>query len=187
MLKDSHSGFGLVSIVIHWLSALAIVFMFGLGVYMVGLDYYDPWYHKGPALHVSIGLLLLVVTLVRLLWRAGNPSPQAVPGMGKWQRLAAQGLKIVMLALLLTLLMTGYLINSAEGQGPELFNWVSFPVLLQIDSAQVDIAGTVHRLLAWLLIILAGLHGVAALVHHFVWRDRTLVRMLKPSKGASKP
>lgn len=185
MLKDSHSGFGLISIVIHWLSALAIVFMFGLGIYMVDLGYYDPWYHKGPALHVSIGLLLLIVTLARLLWRASNPNPRAVPGMGRWQRLAAQGIKIAMVALLLTLLVTGYLINSAEGQGPELFNWVSFPVLLQINSAQVDIAGTMHRLFAWLLIMLAGLHGVAALVHHFVWRDCTLVRMLKPSRGDS--
>ncbi|BFM22415.1 cytochrome b [Gilvimarinus japonicus] len=183
MLKDNRSGFGLISIAIHWVSAIAIVFMFGLGIYMVDLSYYDPWYHKGPALHVSIGLLLLLLTLCRLAWRLFNPKPKAVAGTTKWQHLAAEAMKIALYALLLTLLITGYLINSAEGKGPQLFNWVSFPVFVQIDPAQVDLAGFIHRIFAWLIVILAGIHGLAALAHHFLFRDRTLMRMLKPVKS----
>ena len=183
MLKDNRNGFGLISIAIHWVSAIAIFFMFGLGFYMVDLGYYDPWYHKGPALHVSIGLLLLLLTLARLSWRLINPKPQPVPGTNKWQHWAAEAMKIVLYALLLTLLISGYLINSAEGKGPMLFDWVSFPVFVQINPTQVDLAGFIHRIFGWLIVILAGVHGLAAIAHHFIFRDRTLVRMLKPVKS----
>jgi|SRR5690554_288129 len=182
MLKDSRDGFGAITIAVHWISAIAIVFMFGLGIYMVDLGYYDPWYHKGPALHVSIGLLLLLLTLVRLVWRLVNRTPQPVAGLKKWQRYSATAMIFVLYALLLTLFISGYLINSAEGKRPELFGWISFPVLLQISPAQVDIAGLLHKVSAWLVIILASVHGLAALAHHFVFRDRTLIRMLKPTK-----
>ncbi|WP_049723134.1 cytochrome b [Gilvimarinus polysaccharolyticus] len=187
MLKDTRAGFGFISIAIHWLSALAIVFLFGLGIYMVDLGYYDPWYHKGPTLHVSIGLLLLLVTLARLLWRLCNPKPVALARQNKWQLRAAAALKIVLYSLLLTLLLTGYLVTSAEGKGPELFGWLTFPVFLQINAAQVDIAGFVHRIFGWLIVIFAALHGLAALVHHFIYRDRTLLRMLKPVAKTDSP
>ena len=69
MIKDHSSGFGLLSIVLHWVSALLIVVLFGLGLYMVGLSYYDPWYNRAPSLHISLGLLVLLLTLIRIVWR----------------------------------------------------------------------------------------------------------------------
>ena len=78
MLKDSSAGYGLISIIIHWLSALLILFLFGLGIYMTGLGYYDDWYHKGPALHISLGLIVLLLMLVRVTWRILNPTPTAL-------------------------------------------------------------------------------------------------------------
>ena len=63
-----------MTIAIHWLSALTVIGLFGLGLWMVALDYYDTWYTRGPALHESVGILLLLLTLVRLVWRRTHVS-----------------------------------------------------------------------------------------------------------------
>lgn len=181
MLKDSSSGYGLVSILIHWISALLILFLFGLGVYMVDLTYYDDWYHKGPELHVSLGLLVLLIMLVRIVWRIINPTPIDLPAKPVQQKTA----KLVKLALYLfifVVIVSGYLITTAEGQAASLFNVLKFPVITQLSSANVDLAGEIHEYFAWAIIALVVLHALGALFHHFVMRDRTLVRIVKPVK-----
>ncbi|UTF58957.1 cytochrome b [Gilvimarinus sp. DA14] len=185
MLQDNRQGYGLVSITIHWVSALAIVFLFGLGLYMTSLSYYEPWYHKGPTLHVSIGLLLFALTLLRVLWRLVSPKPAALPNHTPLMRLGASAIKILLYALLFTLLITGYLINTAEGKGAEIFGLVTIPAVIELGADSVDLAGTVHLVFAWAIIVLASIHGAAALLHHFVHRDKTLVRMLKPTGARS--
>lgn len=181
MLKDSSSGYGLVSILIHWISALLILFLFGLGVYMVDLTYYDDWYHKGPELHVSLGLLVLLIMVLRIVWRIINPTPIDLPAKPVQQKTA----KLVKLALYLfifVVIVSGYLITTAEGQAASMFNVLKFPVITQLSSANVDLAGEIHEYFAWAIIALVVLHALGALFHHFVMRDRTLVRIVKPVK-----
>jgi len=181
MLKDSSNGYGLVSILIHWISAVLILFLFGLGVYMVDLTYYDDWYHKGPELHVSLGLLVLLIMLVRIVWRIINPTPIDLPAKPVQQKTA----KLVKLALYLfifVVITSGYLITTAEGQAASMFNIIKFPVITQLSSANVDLAGEIHEYFAWAIIALVVLHALGALFHHLVMRDRTLVRIFKPVK-----
>lgn len=181
MLKDSSGGYGLVSILIHWISALLILFLFGLGVYMVDLTYYDDWYHKGPELHVSLGLLVLLMMVGRVVWRIINPTPIDLPAKPVQQKTA----KLVKLALYLfifVVIISGYLITTAEGQAASMFNVLKFPVITQLSSANVDLAGEIHEYFAWAIIALVVLHALGALFHHFVMRDHTLVRIVKPVK-----
>lgn len=182
MLKDSSTGYGLISIVIHWLSALLILFLFGLGIYMTGLGYYDDWYHKGPALHISIGLIVLLLMLVRVSWRLLNPTPAALADKPV-QRTAAKLVKWGLYSAIFVVLISGYLITTAEGKPASLFDWIYIPSLTELGAGQVDLAGEVHEYLAWGIIALVVLHVAGALFHHFVVRDRTLVRMLKPVKN----
>ena len=77
--RNSNSTYGLVSILLHWLVALAVFGLFGLGLWMVGLDYYSTWYRTAPDLHKSIGILLFVVMLGRVAWRLVSPPPPARP------------------------------------------------------------------------------------------------------------
>jgi cytochrome b561 len=182
MIKDTHSGYGLITIVLHWLSALMIIFLFGLGYYMVDLDYYDPWYHRGPALHISVGLLLLVLTAVRILWRIFNPKPSALASYSRTTRWLSSALKYLLYFLIIALIITGYLITTSDGRAASMFGWLNFPVVIRLDAQGVDTAGNIHELFAWGVILLAALHALAALAHHFIFRDRTLVRMLKPQK-----
>lgn len=181
MLKDSRSGYGLISIVIHWISAALILFLFGLGIYMVDLGYYDDWYHKGPELHISLGLVVLVLMFARVIWRIVNPTPEELSAK-RAQNLAAKLVKLGLYAFIFIVLVSGYLITTAEGQPASMFNLIKFPVLTELSSQNVDLAGTIHEYLAWGIVILVALHVAGALFHHFVVRDRTLVRMLKPVK-----
>jgi cytochrome b561 len=181
MLKDSSSGYGLISIAIHWVSAILILFLFGLGIYMTGLSYYDDWYHKGPELHVSLGLVVLLLMLVRIFWRLANPTPVDLSDK-RAQNLAAKCVKLGMYLFIVVVLVTGYLITTAEGQPASMFNLIKFPVLMQLNADSVDLAGELHEYLAWGIIALVVLHSLGALMHHFFMRDKTLVRMLKPVK-----
>jgi cytochrome b561 len=181
MLKDSRNGYGLVSIAIHWVSAVLILFLFGLGIYMTGLSYYDDWYHKGPELHVSLGLVVLLIMLVRVIWRLVNSLPVDLSNQ-KIQNLTARLVKFGFYAFIFIVLISGYLVTTAEGQPASMFNLIKFPVLAQLNSQNVDIAGVLHEYVAWGIIILVVLHTAGALMHHFVMRDRTLVRMLRPAK-----
>lgn len=186
MLKDSRSGYGLVSIAIHWVSAVLILFLFGLGIYMVDLGYYDDWYHKGPELHISLGLVVLLLMSLRVIWRIVNPTPVELSSK-RAQNLAAKLVKLGLYAFIFVVLISGYLITTAEGQPASMFNLIKFPVLIELSSQNVDLAGELHEYLAWGIVLLVALHVSGALFHHFVVRDRTLVRMLKPVKKSELP
>lgn len=178
MWKNTRTGYGLINIMLHWLIAVWVVGLFALGLYMVGLGYYDPWYHRGPALHKSLGLLLFAALVLRLLWRFINPVPYSL-AKRRWERSAASiGHGLLYLVLFLVIL-SGYLIAAADGRAIAVFDWFSVPALRFLER-QADLAGDFHEVLAWCLIGLAVVHSLAALKHHFIDRDPTLVRMLWP-------
>ncbi len=182
MLKDSPSGYGLITIFVHWLCASLIIFLFGLGVYMRSLDYYSPWYHRGPALHISLGLLVLLLMSLRVLWRMRNQYPLPLPSISQNNLRAATLVKIALYVFAFIICISGYFVTTAEGQSASFFDVFSFPATIKLSSVNVDRAGLIHKFMAWGIVGLAVLHGSAALFHHFVKRDRTLVRMLSPVK-----
>jgi cytochrome b561 len=175
--RNSSSHYGLVSILMHWLVAVAVFGLFGLGYWMVGLDYYSSWYKTAPDLHKSIGLVLFALMLGRVLWRWFSPPPSALPNHGRVTRLASKlGHGFLYLGLFV-LMISGYLISTADGRGIPVFGLFEVPASLTSIPGQEDVAGLVHEYLAWALVIFAGIHALAALKHHFFDRDRTLVRM----------
>ncbi|MCK2183393.1 cytochrome b [Halomonas getboli] len=178
MWHNTSSGWGLTSILLHWLSALAFVGLFVLGWWMTGLGYYDDWYHLAPWWHRSVGVLVFAVTLGRLVWRALQPTP-ALPG-SRLERLAAHLGHVGLYALMLLVLVSGYLISTAEGAGIDVFGLFEVPALVSGLPNQASVAGSVHWYAALALMVLAGGHGLAALKHHWVDRHDTLVRMLSP-------
>lgn len=175
--RNTSARYGLVSVVLHWLVALVVFGLFALGFWMVGLSYYDPWRQSAPDLHKSIGILLFAVMLLRVLWRLLNPAPAALSNHGPLTRLASKLGHGVLYFGLFGVMISGYLISTADGRGIEVFGLFSVPATLTGIAQQEDIAGAIHEYLAWGLVIFAGLHGLAALKHHFIDRDSTLLRM----------
>jgi len=180
MLQNNNDSYELIHIAFHWLTALGVFTLFGLGLYMVDLGYYDPWYHRAPALHKSIGLLLFVLVVGRLIWVLVNSKPIPL-ATRRWERVAAKAVHFVLYFVLLLVLLSGYLIAAADGRAIPVFDWFSVPGY-RFWTGQEDVAGDVHEIAAWLLIGLVAFHALGALKHHFVDRDATLKRMLWPRR-----
>lgn len=176
--KNTSNGYGWVAISLHGLVALTAFGLFGLGLWMVELTYYDTWYRQAPAIHKGMGILLFLVLSGRILWRWRNPRPTA-QGSPVEQVLAAIT-HVLLYALLLALMLAGYLISTADGSAIDVFGLFSVPALVSDLPNQEDIAGRVHEWLAWGLMVLVGLHALAALKHQLIDRDGTLLRMVRP-------
>jgi cytochrome b561 len=176
--KNSTNRFGVIAVALHWLVALSVFGLFGLGLWMTELDYYDNWYKQGPWLHKSIGVLLFFVVIFRLCWRVLTPPPVALTSHKQWEVRIAHITHLLFYLLLLTIMVSGYLISTADNRSIEVFGWFSIPATITSIPSQEDIAGWVHLILASSLIGLALLHAAAALKHHVIDRDRTLNRIL---------
>lgn len=177
-LRNTSRRYGIISISLHWIFAIAVYAMFGLGLWMVTLSYYDGWYHQAPELHKSIGVLLMMGLVIRVIWRHISPPPAAPKNHSKFTRISAVAAHITLYALLFALLISGYLISTAEGKPISVFGIFDVPATLADAGSQADIAGVIHLWLAWSVVILSVLHGLAALKHHFIDKDDTLKRML---------
>ena len=162
----------------HWLMALTVIGMYPLGLYIDSLTYYDANYRTVPHWHKSIGLLFGLVLVIRLLWRVSTPQPAALSSHSAVEKFAARSMQWLLYGLMLLLVSSGYLISTADGRAIELFNWFSVPALPWAIENQEDIAGAAHYWIATSLLVLAGVHALAALKHHFIDKDSTLKRML---------
>ncbi|GIC78476.1 cytochrome b [Moritella sp. F3] len=183
MLRNTKTAYGWVAILLHWLMALTIFGMFGLGLYMVELTYYDAWYKGSLDLHKSIGILLLGLLFIRTLWRCININPDSADEYAsKFELKSAHLVHIGLYLLMFTLMISGYLISTADGRGINVFEIFTVPAIPFAVDNQEDIAGQIHEILAWALIVLAGIHALAAIKHHFINKNNTLVRMFKVKK-----
>ncbi|MEA3292617.1 MAG: cytochrome b [Pseudomonadota bacterium] len=177
MIGNTHDRFGAVAILLHWLIALAALGLIALGLYMTGLTYYDPLYNTLPALHKSIGVITAMLIVLRIAWSLANPSPIPAAGVKAWEQRAAKIVHRLLNLLLLSIVVSGYLIATADGRPVEVFGWVQIQASFTLGDNQEELAGNLHYVLAMIMIGLATLHALAALKHHFIHRDATLLRM----------
>ena len=177
-LRNSPARYGWVSMVLHWGVALVVFGLFALGLWMVGLDYYSAWRKDAPDLHKSIGITLFAIMLVRIVWRLVSPPPPPLASYSRMTRIGAAFGHAFLYLGLFAVMIAGYLISTADGVGIPVFGLFEIPAVVSGLPDQADTAGVVHLYLAWVLVVFAGLHGVAAFKHHFIDRDATLTRML---------
>ncbi|MDX7991722.1 cytochrome b [Xenorhabdus littoralis] len=177
LLKNTSTRFGHISVLIHWLVALAVYGMFALGLWMVTLSYYDTWYHQAPGLHKSIGICLFIIMIFRVIWRFISPLPKPLASYSHFTRISSKLIQFTLYIVLFSILISGYLISTADGESVSVFGWFEIPATLAEQGIQADAAGIIHLYLAWILVVISLLHGLAALKHHFIDRDITLKRM----------
>lgn len=179
--RNSSARYGAISVFIHWLVAATVYGMFALGLWMVTLSYYDGWYHQAPEIHKSIGILLMMVLVIRIVWRFISRPPAALASYSTLTRISALGAHIVLYLLLFGILISGYLISTADGKPISVFGLFEVPATVSDAGVQADLAGQIHLWLAWGVVIVSVLHTLAALKHHFIDKDVTLTRMLGKS------
>jgi cytochrome b561 len=136
----------------------------------------------GLLVHISAGLAIVAIAELRLLWRIGNPppTPQRRP-LGDWADRAARSAHYALYTLLISVPITEIFVQFARGDVLPIFGVFDIASPWSTDRAFARIVKEFHELLANALVILAALQAAAALVHHWPFRDRTLLRMLPRS------
>lgn len=189
-----------VAIALHWLIAIGLLINLALGAWMHGAI--DQSESRDTAIaafqwHKSLGLTVLVLSIVRLAWRFLHPPPPLPAAMPMWERRLAALTHALFYLLMVGIPLSGWLYVSTQWRGdgpftiPTLwFGWFQVPHLfglhetgLALREQLAGLALNAHAWLAWAMLALALLHVAAALRHQFGLRDGILARML-PGRGA---
>jgi cytochrome b561 len=177
-LKNTSERWGAVSQTLHWLIVLLI-----LGLAIVGLTMGDlpktPKYFWVYTMHKSFGITVLVLVVLRLLWRLYAGAPEAVAGTPRWQERIASLTHWALYGLILAMPISGWLYDSASGLRPfKLFGLFTMPKLVAPNESVRHLSHQAHETLFWVLVALVAAHAGAAFYHHLFQRDATLARML---------
>lgn len=169
---SDQSRYSAVAILLHWLLAFALAFQLALGFAMPK----DATGFTAYQLHKSVGIAILLLTLVRLAWRLVKRPPR--PAERGLAGLAAKAVHAGFYGVLILGPLTGWvLVSTAPVEVPTvLFGvlpWPHLPLPREIHPASEQ----AHELLSWLAIGLFLLHVAGALRHHFILKDRLLERM----------
>lgn len=162
---------------LHWLMALMIFGLLGLGFYMSDLPL-SPQKLKLYSWHKWAGVTVFLLTLVRLAWRATHQPPLMPWQMSKLQQIAAHVGHVGLYLLMLAVPLSGWLMSSAKGFQTVWFGVLPIPDLLPKNKELGDLLLSIHQGLNLLLVVLLLTHIAAALKHHFIDRDDVLIRML---------
>jgi cytochrome b561 len=170
-------GYGAVAKWLHWLIFLLLVVQFFSAWLMPHIGR-----NTAPTatidIHFSFGTLILVLVAFRLIWRIGHPVPLLRDRVPAWQNLAAQLSHGLLYLLLIVQPFMGWINASAHNLTVNFFNLVDLPRYPGPQSWAVHEFGELHTKAAYALLVLIGLHVLAALYHHFWMRDRVMIRML---------
>ena len=162
------------SILLHWITAGLVILLWCIAQV---IDFFPRGTPRITvrSLHMLLGVTLGVVILLRMAWRAssGRRLPLAAPGF------IGYGAKIVHYGLYLLIVATVALgIANVWVRGDSIFGLLTVPKLAPGDQVLKETVEDLHGWFANAVLILAGLHAAAALVHHFALRDSVLRRML---------
>jgi cytochrome b561 len=169
-----------VSIILHWVLAIALIGIFCFGVYMADLPF-SPTRLKLFNWHKWAGISILLLSALRLVWRLTHAAPpladRIVQAMPAWQLKAHHATHIALYALFFIVPLIGWAYTSAAGFPVVLFGQFPLPDLLAADKALAAVIKPWHQISAFALAGLAGLHIAAALKHQLIDRDGLLQRM----------
>ena len=184
--QNSPTRYSAVAQGFHWIIAALIVTQFTLGWVADDLPL---GLHKLAVLarHKSFGMTVLMLAVLRLLWRLGHRPPELPAGMTKVERLLAKGTHILIYVLLIVMPLSGWMMSSANNYSVSWIGRFTWPDLIGKNEQAFDLLRITHRSLSWLLFAVATLHILAALKHHFWNRDDVLTRMLPFAKPEKRP
>jgi cytochrome b561 len=179
--RDTPTAYGAVSRLNHWIGALFVILLLGIGLYFSDMP-------RGAektfwrALHIAIGTIAILFLLFRVFWRLRSTSPLAVPQAPALQRLS-HIVHTLMLVAIVVMVLSGPLIQWFGGRPFGIFDLVQFPSPLPKSEIWHDRMEELHGWTAWTIICLAGLHVLAVIKHQFIDRDHILGRMTGRGQG----
>jgi cytochrome b561 len=171
------NGYSATARTLHWITAALVLFMLPLGVAIAnewGGPLKDPLYD----LHRSIGAVIIPLVILRLGYRLMHPPPPLPEEIPPLQQFAAHATHWGLYALLVVQPFIGWIATSAYRAPIMIFGLFELPPIWPQDRPLSERLFVVHELIAAAIACLAAAHIAAALYHHFVCKDRVLMRMI---------
>ncbi len=176
VLRNTLKSFGNITKLLHWLIFVLISFQF-----------YWVWVSvpNNPAtqtfyimLHKSTGMIVLLLGLFFTIWHIINTKPLPPKRQPHWQHLTAKIVHLLLFILLIAMPIVGYLLVCANGRTVNFFGWFNLPSVIPKNKYIGDIMFSLHQKLGYFILILVGIHFLAALYHQCIVNDNVLKRML---------
>ncbi len=187
MVEDRR--YSAVAMTLHWIIAALIVTQLCLGWYMnEGVPDHSPLQDRIQDIHVTVGLSMLILVLVRIGWRLTHVAPPLPAGMPTWEKALAYIVHFVFYLLMLAMPLTGWALVSVRHEDIPFFGlaWPAMPVLDHLAKTDAHaIGGKLKHLhifiLVWIVLINLALHLAGALKHQFdghpvLWRMAPLFK-----------
>ena len=170
------------TIVLHWITA-ALVVVLWLSAQLIDSFPRGPARANMRSVHITLGVILALVLVSRIAWRrlAGTRLPAV--GHPSLTRLAGM-VHVALYALLVAEVLLG--ITNAWARGDSIFGLFTIPSFAPGNRPLRNLIGRLHDLVANTILVVAGFHALAALAHHYFWKDQVLRRMW-PARGAPRP
>jgi cytochrome b561 len=174
---NSAERYGAVTQTLHWLTVVLVALGWLLGQFGEALPS-KAAEQTALFVHMTAGTLVIALVVLRLAWRLADAPPPPDVAQGGWLDKAAKVTHVVLYVLLFAAPVAGIVLQFARGRAVPLFGLGEIASPWPADRTFSRSVKEVHEVLANALVIAAVLHAAAALAHHWVWRDRTLKRML---------
>lgn len=166
--------------VFHWVTVPLLVAALATG-FTIG-HIADPSKMAFYAIHESLGLTMLFVALMRVAWRGFNPPPPPPAGAPPWMQLAGNMTHALLYAALIFQPLLGFFTTNAFGfpqaGATAYLGFVDLPKFMDANEGLAKVLLTLHSIIGWSLLALIPLHVAAAIFHHAIRRDGTLLRMI---------
>jgi cytochrome b561 len=183
MIRNTISSWGSVSRWFHWVLAAIIIGMLAYGWWMNHIPGRpDRLFYR--TIHADIGYVVLLLMVLRLVWKIFNPTPSLPSDGPRWQRVAAHINHWALYIVTITVAILGWAHSGAHT--PDYSSWFGLfhvPQFTSPDKAAANFFEDRHIWAAYVLLALIVIHFVAALWHHFVKRDRVAARMFDGEPG----
>ncbi len=175
--KNTERRWGAVAKSFHWITALLVIGMLCAGLYMTGLEN-SPQKFQIYGLHKSIGVTILLIVVLRILWKSVTVRPEELATHKKWERALARLVHFFLYFAILTMPLSGWAMSSAKNFPVSVFGLFTLPNIVGPNPGLAGLLAEYHEILAWALMGAIGLHFAGAIKHHIIDRDETLRRML---------
>ena len=173
-VKNTLTEYGLISKILHWLSATLLFIQIPLGFYLVDLDFGQERISI-ENIHIIIGLSIFYLVILRLLSKIINPTPKLEPSIFKGQRLLAKSNHILLYMTILSITISGILKKLFNGESLVIF---FKKIQIEDNFEKAELFYDIHVISSYLIIILISIHILAVIIHKFFFNDNLLKKIL---------
>ncbi len=173
-LKNTLTEYGTISKIFHWISAAVLIIQIPLGMYLVDMDFSEKRLTI-ENIHVGVGISIFYLTILRLVYKTFNPTPNLNNSIFPGQRIIAKLNHVFLYISILIITISGALKKLYNG---EELNMFFFILKIQDNFDLAEIFYEIHILSNYTLIALISLHISAVIIHKILFKENLLKKIL---------